>query len=182
MPRTRTADGNHGVMTDHGIPRVARREAAPGAGGLVAFLGKADDRALGLAYAELGDRRAREYLLRAAPQDAPVRLRLAVLEPDAARAAALYESVLRENPNEPAALVNLGTYLAGAGRVEEAGRLWERALAVNPALEEAVLNLSQIRPAAEGRAVLRRYLEFNPVSKKARARLVELGGGRNPVR
>jgi tetratricopeptide (TPR) repeat protein len=149
MPRTRTADGNHGVMTDHSIPRVGKREAVPGAGALVPFLGSADDRALGLAYAELGDKRAREFLLRAAPRDWPVRLRLAVL--------------------------NLGSYLAGHGRTEEAGRLWERALVVNPALEEAVLNLAQIRPAAEARIVLRRYLEINPVSRRAKARLAELG-------
>lgn len=175
MPRTRTVDGNHGVMTDHSIPKVRKNEPAPATGALTAFLGAGDDRALGLAYAELGDRRAREYLLRAAPQDWPVRLRLAVLAGDGARAAQLYESVLRENPNEPAALVNLGAYLAGQGRMEEAGRLWERALRVNAGLEEAVLNLAQIRPVEEARALVRKYLELNPVSKKARARLRELG-------
>jgi hypothetical protein len=173
MPRTRTVDGNHGVMTDHSIPRTQKSEPLPGAGTLTPFLGLGDDRALGLAYAELGDRRAREYLLRAAPQDWPVRLRLAVLEPDPLRAAPLYESVLRENPYETAALVNLGSHLARQGRTAEAGRLWERALEANPALEEAVLNLAQIRPAGEARVILQRYLELNPVSRKARARLAE---------
>lgn len=179
MPRTKTVDGNHGVMTDHGIPRTpqtARRAAGPEV--LTPFLGLGDDRATGLAYAEIGDGRAREYLLRAAPQDWPVKLRLAVLESDAGRAAALYEAVLRENPGEPAALVNLGTIRAREGRMQEAGRLWERALAVNPALEEAVLNLALIRPEGEARAVLERYLQVNPVSRKARARLREIPAAR----
>ena len=51
--------------------------------------------------------------------------------------------------------------------------MWERALEANPALEEAVLNLAQIRPAGEARIILQRYLELNPVSRKARARLAE---------
>jgi len=174
MPRTKTVDGNHGVMTDHSIPKVPRSDAAPAPGALTAFLGVGDDRALGLAYAELGDRRAREHLLRATPQDWPVRLRLAVLERDAGHAMKLYESVLRDNPYEPAALVNLGSLLAQAGRTADAAGMWERALQANPAWEEAVLNLSQIKPANEARTVLSRYLELNPVSGKARARLAEV--------
>ncbi len=175
MPRTRAVDANHGVMTDHSIPRTQKHEPMPPVGPLAPFLGTADDRAFGLAYAELADKRARGYLLRATPQDWPVRLRLAVLEPDPVRAAQLYESVLRDNPYETAALVNLGTHLARQGRLAEAGRLWDRALAANPALEEAVLNLTQIRSARESRILLRRYLEFNPVSRKAAARLAEIG-------
>lgn len=175
MPRTRAVDANHGVMTDHSIPKTRRDEPAPNIGSLTPFLGQADDRALGLAYAEIGDRRAREHLLRATPADWPVRLRLAVSEPDPARAAQLYQSVLQDNPDEPAALVNLGSYLAQHNRFDEAGRLWQRALETNPALEEAVLNLSRIRPAPEARAVLLRYLELNPVSRNARARLAEIG-------
>ena len=184
MPRTRAVDANHGVMTDHSIPRTQKSEQPPPEGTLVPFLGEGDDRALGLAYAELGDKRAREYLLRATPQDWPVRLRLAVLEPDALRAAQLYESVLRENPYETAALVNFGAHLARQGRTVEAGRLWDRALAANPALEEAVLNLTQIRASKESRILLQRYLQLNPISRKARTRLAEIGTprkqGKNP--
>ena len=175
MPRTRAVDANHGVMTDHSIPKTQKREPLPSTETLAPFLGKGDDRALGLAYAELGDKRAWEHLLRATPQDWPVRLRLAVLEPNAARAAQLYESVLSDNPSAPAALVNLGSYLAQRGRTAEAGRLWDRALAVNPALEEAVLNLTQIRSAVESRILLNRYLDLNPVSRKAKLRMAELG-------
>jgi tetratricopeptide (TPR) repeat protein len=67
--------------------------------------------------------------------------------------------------------VNLGSLYAQAGRLADAARLWERALASNPATEEAVLNLSQVRPPAEARRILGRYLELNPVSQKARSRL-----------
>jgi tetratricopeptide (TPR) repeat protein len=171
MPKARVVDANHAVMTDHSIPRTQRPEASPASGTLVAFLGTADDRSAGLAYAELGDPRARQYLLRAIPQDWPVQLRLAVLEPDPSRAMKLYESVLRESPGDTAALVNLGSLYAQAGRLADAARLWERALASNPATEEAVLNLSQVRPPAEARRILDRYLELNPVSQKARSRL-----------
>ncbi len=174
MPRSQAVDANHGVMTDHSIPKKPSRESQPTLESLTPFLGSGDDRALGLAYAELGDKRAAEYLSRAVPQDWPVQLRLAVLQPDPVRAAQLYESVLRANPYEPAALVNLGTHLARQGRTLEAGRLWDRALLTNPALEEAVLNLTQIRPPKDSRLLLQKYLEINPVSRKALSRLAEL--------
>lgn len=174
MPRTRTADVNHGVMTDHSIPRTVRSVAAPMKEALVPFLGTGDDRALGLAYAELGDKRAREYLLRATPQDWPVRLRLAGEEQDQDRAAQLYEAVLRDNPYEPSSLVNLGILRARQGRTGEARRMWERALTVNPALEAAVLNLTQILSIPESRKILQQYLELNPVSRSARARLAAI--------
>jgi tetratricopeptide (TPR) repeat protein len=161
-------------MTDHSIPRQAKDAASDGVRELAPFLGASGDRELGLAYAELGDSRARQFLLRAQPQDWPVRLRLAVSEPDKARAAALYESVLRDNPVEVSALVNLGSLYAQAGRTTEAGRLWDRALVANAGIEEAVLNLTLIRPAQESLALLKRYLEINPVSKKAKQRLATL--------
>jgi tetratricopeptide (TPR) repeat protein len=179
MPKTQAVDASHGVLTDHSIPRVPKPSATAAAtGDLTAFLGTADDRALGIAYAESGDKRAREYLLRATPSDWQVRLRLAALEPDAGKAAALYESVLREKPGETAALVNLGALYARAGRTKAAAALWERALAANPALEEAALNLSLIRPDREAAAVVRGYLELNPGSQAMRARLAEIEGRR----
>ncbi len=171
MPKSQVVDGGHGVLTDHGI--WIRRDAAASSAGmdLQSFLGEPDDRAIGLAYAEMGDARARDFLLRAKPADVEVRLRLAALEHDTGRARALYESVLRENPTHPVALVNLGSLYARAGRVEEAGNLWRRALDTNPGIEEAALNLAQVGTPSEARAILTRYLEFNPGSNTARARL-----------
>ena len=178
MPKTRAADANHGVMTDHSIPRQPRLSTPPTGGDLVAFLGSSDDRSLGLAYAELGDKRALQFLrhsqLSAQASDWSVRLRLAALESDPARAIPLYESVLREKPGEVAALVNLGALLGSAGRLSEATRLWRRALESNAGIEEAALNLSQILPVAEGLSVLRKYLEVNPASPAVRSRLAQL--------
>lgn len=166
MPRTPTTDGNHGAMTDHGI--VRRPGAAAERAALTVFLGTADDRAWGLAYAETGSPLAREYLLRSQPADAAVLLRLAVLEPDRVRAAKLYEAVLRTEPAQVTALVNLGAIYAEQERTAAAAKLWERALEANPAIEGAVLNLARISKPETARALLRRYLEFNPASPAAR--------------
>jgi predicted CXXCH cytochrome family protein len=174
MPKSSLVDGGHGMMTDHGIS-LHRKPATSSGGELVAFLGTTDDRSLGLAYAGLGDVRAREYLARAKPADAEVRLRLAALEQDPARAMALYEAVLRENPAQPVALVNLGSLYGRVGKLKEAAELWQRALEANPGIEQAVLNLAEVRPPEEARAILQRYLEFNPGSRAARAKLDGLG-------
>lgn len=175
MPKTKSADANHGVLTDHSIPRIpSATPAGTVRPELTAFRGDADARALGLAYAEVGDGRAREFLLRARPVDWQVQLRLAALESDSARAAGLYEAVLRERPGETAALVNLGALYGSVGRVEEAAGLWRRALAANPAIEEAALNLSRVVPAAEGVEIVRKYLALNPASPAAKARLAEV--------
>jgi Tfp pilus assembly protein PilF len=175
MPKTLAADAGHGELTDHSIPRAPKRLATPvKQPELVALLGPADDRSLGLAYAELEDPRARELLLRARPADTAVLLRLATLEGDPKRATALYAAVLRADPANPSALVNLGVLYAQSGRADQAARLWERALEANPAIEGAALNLAQIRPPAQARAILERYLQFNPDSSAARKRLVAL--------
>jgi tetratricopeptide (TPR) repeat protein len=174
MPKTHVVDGGHGVLTDHSIPSGRKRPAAPPGQDLIAFLGTADDRALGIAYAEAGDPRARQYLMRAEPADAEVLLRLAAIESDSPRSVALYESVVRLDPSQTVALVNLGSLYAKAGRLNEAAQLWQRALAANPAIEAAVLNLVQIRPPNEARTLLQRYLEFNPASSVARQRLANL--------
>jgi len=177
MPKTAAVDAGHGVFTDHSIPLIPKPAAAkPGARRqLTAFLGVVDDRALGIAYAEIGDRRAKEYLERAKPADAQVLLHLASMERGPRRAAELYKGVLREDPANLTALVNLGSLYAQTGRVEEAAQLWRRALDANPALEGATLNLSQVLPPAEARALLERCLTFNPGSSILRGRLEALG-------
>jgi hypothetical protein len=171
MPKLKVTDGGHGVFSDHSIPSGRKRPLSTPGRDLIAFLGTADDRSLGLAYAETGDPRARELLLKATPIDSEVLLRLAALEPNPARAGELYEAVLKTDPNQTVALVNLGALYAKGGRLEVASRLWERALTANPAIEEAALNLAKIRPPEEARAIIRRYLEFNPTSLPARALL-----------
>jgi hypothetical protein len=171
MPRAAAADAPHGVFTDHSIPRRAQRPAPPARRELIALVGTADLRSQALAYAEVRDRRARELLEKVRPADAKVLLHLAAAEQDPARAASLYEAILGEDPGRPEALVNLGVLYARSGRLAEAAKLWQRALEVNPAIEGAALNLASIRTGAEARAVLERYLEFNPGSTAVRARL-----------
>jgi Cytochrome c554 and c-prime len=168
MPKAHVVDGGHGVLTDHSIPSGRKSPGRSPGGELVAILGTADDRAFGLAYSAIGDKRAREYLLRAEPADAEVKLRLAATETDDRRAMAFYESVLRADRAQTVALVNLGSLYANAGRLEEAAKLWERALAANPGIEAAALNLARIRPPTQARAILLRYLEFNPASAAVR--------------
>lgn len=176
MPKSAAVDAGHGVFTDHRIPRdPSRARKAGGSGELTAFLGLDDARARGIAYAEMGDPRAREYLLKADPTDSEVLVRLAALETDPGRAAGLYEAALRNDAANSTALVNLGALDASAGRVADAAALWKRALETNPAIEGAALNLSQVLPAADARAVLERYLAFNPGSTAVRERLAHLG-------
>jgi tetratricopeptide (TPR) repeat protein len=161
MPKTGTSDVAHGVVTDHSIP--GRRRTAGGEPSLVAFRGTADDRALALGYAELNEPRAAEYLKRARPVDAAVLLRLNQ-----------YEAVLRTEPANTTALVNLGVAYASAGRTADAAALWRRALEANPAIEGAALNLAKISPVPEARVILRRYLTFDPGSVAVRSALESL--------
>jgi hypothetical protein len=175
MPKSAAVDAGHGVFTDHSIPRDPTHLRAKDAQSRIAvFLGIDDDRARGIAYAEAGDPKAREFLLKAQPVDSEVRLRLAALDPDPTRAAALYSAVLSSDPANTTALVNLGALYGAAGRTSDAAALWKRALETNPALEGAALNLSRVLPRAEARAVLERYLSFNPGSAAVRKRLEEL--------
>ena len=191
MPKTRVADGGHGVLTDHTIARAGRpSEAAAPIGKLVAFRAAVvTPRELGLAYAEAalaaGDTalaaRAREPLeqaLRLAPDDAAVLFHLAYLSElagERTRAVSLYERALGRDPALQAAAVNLGRLYAEGGRLGEAIRLWEGALRRNPALEEARINLG-VAHARSGerlraRAEAERALEINPDSARARALL-----------
>ena len=172
MPHTQASDVAHGVTTDHSIPRNAKAASpVPDRAELSAFLGEQNDRGLGLAYAEAGDPRARQYLLKAVPADAPVLIRLAALDRDADRAARLYEEALRTEPFNSVALVNLGVLRAAAGRIPEAAKLWNHALETDPAIESAALNLAKISTPQQARVILRRYLEFNPDSYAVRAYL-----------
>lgn len=170
MPKANALDAAHGVFTDHSIRRLpGARVAARSSGELIALLGKSDDRGLGLAYAELEDARALPFLRRASPADAPVLLRLAAFENDPGRAAEMYRQVLREEPANTIALVNLGVLYASASRTQDAAVLWQRALETNPALEGAALNLARVSPAPDARRILDRYLSFNPGSIAAQS-------------
>ncbi|MGH9664221.1 MAG: tetratricopeptide repeat protein [Bryobacteraceae bacterium] len=165
MPKRHVVDGGHGVLTDHSIPRRPSeiRDTPHDHWQLEPFSSAdAGTRELGLAYAEVsrrtGDsRQQREAfrLLSKASQDSQVQVRLADLERrrgNPATAAALYESVLRKDPNALVALVNLGNAYGSAGRLNEAIALWRQALKRSPCLPEALANLATALEAQRDRS------------------------------
>ena len=150
MPKTSALDAGHGVFTDHSIPRVPAKSPIPAitTSWQLRPFSQADarDRELGLAYAEVvvrtGDPRQRAEairLLTAASQDAEVQSRLGSLVEQ--RALSLYQSALRQDPDQIVALVNLGRLLGTHGLLDEAIALWRNALKRNPCLPEAGTNL-----------------------------------------
>src|SRR6185436_480104 len=88
--------------------------------------------------------RTRKLLLAAqaeAPDDVEVLLHLAYLSSDDI-AIPMYEQVLRADPSQVVAAVNLGSALMKRGQVARAIALWKDALARSPGLEGASLNLA----------------------------------------
>ena len=82
-----------------------------------------------------------------------------------------YRTAVADHPANPAALLNLGTWLAQEGRVAEATDFFERALAHDPRSAPALTNLAIVR-AGEGRgreaeALLARALEADPTYARA---------------
>jgi hypothetical protein len=158
MPKDRAADANHGVFTDHSIPRIpgnVRNQTA--ASWHLRGFSPADrgERELGLAYAEVGVRsgdrnqqaeavRLLTAALASGKADAEEQTRLADLEERAGnrkQALALYQAALRDDPNAVVAMVNLGRLYGSSGLLDEAIRLWREALKRNPCLAEAGANL-----------------------------------------
>ncbi|MGH9661808.1 MAG: tetratricopeptide repeat protein [Bryobacteraceae bacterium] len=183
MPRGEVVDAEHVVYTDHSIPRRPRAARATADRTLAPFGGgAAAPRDLGLAYAQLALResdaavRERAFtLLRDAPPDTQVLLYLAELHKaasDSARAAALYQQVLRADPAQVTASVALGALLMERGETAEAIRLWKDALARSPGLQLVRMNLALAQlgqgDAASAEANLRKAVELNPALEVAR--------------
>jgi predicted CXXCH cytochrome family protein len=175
MPKNRAADANHGVFTDHSIPRApgAVRNQSVASWRLRGFAA-ADkgDRELGLAYAEIGVRtgntnqQAEAIRLLSGKGDAEAQVRLADLEERAGnpkQAMALYQAALKEDPNAVVAMVNLGRLYGSSGLLDEAIRLWRTALERNPCLPEAGANLQialRAKRDSEGAEQVRKSQEF----------------------
>lgn len=162
MPRAKTMDGGHGVMTDHSIPKQpAGVESVRGhetASQLIPFPGySSDSRSLGLALAELWSRTGEEFYEKEARRlleealsgrnaDAEALTRLAHLieiRGETERALALYEAALKLDPQRVVAAVNAGALHASRGNLDRAIDLWRGALGRNPGLTEASVNLAQ---------------------------------------
>ena len=175
MPKNRAADANHGVFTDHSIPRVpgAVRNQSAASWRLRGFAA-ADkgDRELGLAYAEIGVRtgnasqQAEATRLLSGKGDAEAQVRLADLEERAGnprQAMTLYQAALKQDQNALVAMVNLGRLYGSSGLLDEAIRLWRAALERNPCLAEAGTNLQIALRAKKdngGAEQVRRSQEF----------------------
>lgn len=165
LPRAQAADGGHGVLTDHAIPRKpSSPEPAPAEAGwkLEPFLGGAAPREAGLAYAEVGVRtgnlRQQNQAIRLLSQgklDAEVAVRLGDLMQRQGRiveAEKLYREAIRLQPPGPlVALVNLGVIHGSRGEYEAAIRRWRSALEKSPGQREATVNLARVLRAL-GRA------------------------------
>lgn len=181
MPRTKAADANHGVFTDHSIPRRIRPPGVSKKRDLVPFPGfSSDDRMLGLAYAEAAlesnetsHRHEALRLLRQAlphyPADWNLLTRLAYLEAPG-KALPLYQRSLAIRPHQPVALVNAGVILAQSGNLPLAMEYWRKALSMNPGLSEASRNLATALRATgrgeEANQVLGRAAPFSTEPRK----------------
>ena len=91
---------------------------------------------------------------------------------DDAHALPLYEQSWRLDRTQAPVAAALGAYQMQSGHLEEAIRLWNEALAINPALLLVRVNLA---PALErtghpdqAQAVMRKALEFSPSFREAR--------------
>jgi predicted CXXCH cytochrome family protein len=185
MPKRPVRDVEHSAYTDHAIrkPDAKAIRVAAGERRLIPFGGvEAGDREFGLAYAAVPgfEKRAREYLERAPQDDPDVLVHLAYLYEsagNASKAASLYEKVLRLDPSQVAAAVNLGNQYIKAGQAREAIRLWRYALVRSPGLETVRLSLAvalyRSGDSAGGAQALRELLELNPGNTAARKLLKE---------
>lgn len=201
MARPPSNDIAHEQVTDHWIRKEVSEERLPVAttGPLVAVGGvEADDRDLGLAYAQMaarGDeaagRRAMALLARAekaasgAASDAELHEQLGYLKQmcgDAAGAAAEYKQALAADPYDAPAAGDLAVLDVRTHEIGEAVRLWGQVLVDDPAQRAAGMDLAMVE-CAEGSPemalkTLRQLLEFAPDDGKARALASQMRAGR----
>jgi tetratricopeptide (TPR) repeat protein len=184
MQKTARGDISHFAFTDHRILRLPLKQGIESAQGhsLVPFgLESANSpRELGLAYAELALRtknsahRAEAFrllnsVLSKYPKDAEVLTRLAYLYQERGeleRARPLYETALREDPNQMVAAVNLGAIYAWGNQIDRATKLWIDALNYDPGSSSAGVNLAVVLCAKgdrqQSRLILEKILRINP--------------------
>jgi tetratricopeptide (TPR) repeat protein len=191
MARLPSSDIAHEQVTDHWIRKEAGGPEPPRAkSGTLAAVGgvAADDRDLGLAYAQMAARgdeaagqRAMRLLARAerasggAANDAPLHEQLGFLEQingDVGDAVAEYKKALEANPYDALAAGDLAVLDAKAQDYGDAVRLWQRVFGQDPAQRAAGMDLVLVEEAEGERAAaletLGRLLEFSPDDEQAR--------------
>ncbi|MCB0706932.1 MAG: tetratricopeptide repeat protein [Saprospiraceae bacterium] len=84
-----------------------------------------------------------------------------------------FQLVLSENPNRPIAHCNLGYLLVVSGDLEGAARHYQKAIALDPDYEQALLNMAALRlqqnRKPEALKLLDRVLKKNPANQQASA-------------
>jgi predicted CXXCH cytochrome family protein len=200
MARPPSNDIAHEQVTDHWIRKRVSEERLPLAtsGELMTVGGVgADDRELGLAYAEMAARgdqaagaKAMDLLRRSekregAEKDGKLHAQLGFLEQvagDADAAAREYARALEADPYDELAAGDLALIEAGEHRVREAVRGWRTVFGNDPSQTGAGMNLA-ITECAEGEAdaalrTLDEVLEFSPDDGRARGLREEMRAGR----
>jgi predicted CXXCH cytochrome family protein len=201
MARPPSNDIAHEQVTDHWIrKRVSETRLPPATtGNLVAVGGfAADDRDLGLAYAQFAARGDHEATTRAmqllggaekqsggAPQDHELHAQLGFLDQLAGQtqdAAAEYLKTLQADPNDSLAAGNLALIEAQQHHVAEAERLWSSVFSRDPVELGAGLNLAVVECGSGQRAAalatLNRLLVFAPDNDRAHAMNQAIRDGR----
>lgn len=198
MPKAEDRSVEHRAYTDHSIPRKAasRTPAGPASGGSLVPFWKtaADGRDLAMAMAALAQseaalrRPAFELLVKESarnPEDMALLGQLAQFHDRMGNEAAAMEAcerIVRADPSNTAAKVNLGIYYVKRGRSAEAIGLWQDALKRNPSLTGARMNLGVALfhegRAAEAEAALAAVLQYEPDNDAARRLLAEVRGSR----
>lgn len=177
MPKRAAAQSvEHLAFTDHSIPR---RPVPPsdqkGESVQEFWTGQSNPRDTAMANAIANLPGAHEQLKSAAPAnptDIPLQLQLAQAHDragDDPQAAKIYEQILKLDPTNTTALINLGTHKIKTGSPKEAMSLWLRALARNPALIGARMNLAvaqyQSGDPAAAQATLKLLHDYEPLHK-----------------
>ena len=197
MARPPSNDIAHEQVTDHWIRKRITNARLPMAtsGELEAVGGfAANDRELGLAYAQMASRgnqeagkRAMELLHRAeqaasgAHGDHELHSQLGFLEQlngEQAKAAMEYKLALQADPYDSLAAGDLALIEAREHHYSEAARLWRLVFDWDPGKSQAGINLAVVECAEGDRAAalatLERLLEFAPDDQKARALAEEI--------
>jgi len=200
MARPPSNDIAHEQVTDHWIKKRISNARLPLAttGDLQAVGGiVADDRDLGLAYAQMASRgnqaageRAMALLERAehsesgARRDHELHAQLGFLDQMSERSAAAveeYQMALEADPNSSLAAGDLALLKAGQHQYADASRLWKAVFDHDPAQLRAGMNLAVVEcglgERAAALATLDRLLEFAPDNQKAKALALRIRAG-----
>ena len=161
MPRRQTRDGGHTAFTDHRIARAPSEGSSALQRKLVAWREPAAavaDRNLGLANVLVGERDESAFHM-----DAGFR-----------RLTDVYES----RPDDPAVLTSLGLVILRKGGATEAARLYERAIALEPAYAPYRINAATAWMAtgdlAKATSHLEKAIQMDPSLERAYRKLGEI--------